>query len=263
MNHDPVARLEAEWNTLARHPLRRRLRGWDSVDRALRRFATGGEIVGFLHGEGTADDKDDVLYALVSVAPSEPFAARTALQALLPGLKTVSRRLFRRGSPRAEVWQLLLATAWERIVTYPLTRRPRRIAANLLLDTLHSALTQLTRERPNAVELTGRALPAQACSPHGDVDALLARAVALGVVSTADAELVLETRIDGRELADAADARDMPYNTVKVRRQRAERQLLMLLGLPAVPRGRQRRRSFPADRTPLSAATAASGSARL
>jgi len=204
-----------------------------------------------------------VLRALVSAAPSEPFAARTVLQALLPGLKTVSRRLFWTGSPRAEVWQLLLAIAWEGIVTYPLTRRPSRIAANLLLDTLHSALTQLARERPNLVQLTGRALPAPACSPDGDVDGLLARAVALGVVSAADAELVLETRIDGRELADAARARGAPYNTVKVRRQRAERRLLLLLGLPPVPRGRQRRRSFATDRTPVSAAAAASGSVRL
>jgi len=52
VNHDPVARLEAEWNTLARHQLRGRLRGWDSVEPALRRFATGGEVISFLQGEG-------------------------------------------------------------------------------------------------------------------------------------------------------------------------------------------------------------------
>jgi DNA-directed RNA polymerase specialized sigma24 family protein len=250
VDQDPVARLEAEWNSFAKQQLRARLRSWDSVDSALRRFASGAEILRFLHGPAPAGEKDQVLHALVRLAPSEPLAARTVLQALLPGLKALSRRLFRSRSSRAEIWQFLLAAAWEQIVTYPLERRPRRIAANLLLDTLHSTLQQLARERPDVVELTERALPAPACASRGDVDALLARAVALGVMSAGDAELVLETRIDGRELADAAASRGTVYNTAKLRRQRAERRLLLLLGLPSVPRGRQRRRSFGVDRAP-------------
>ena len=248
MGHDPLVRLEAEWNSVGKYPLQAQFGDWVAVSPSLRRFATGGDVVAFLHSDARPADKDDVLFVLVELAPSEPFAGRMLLQALLPGLKTLSRRVLRANVPREEVWQLLLAVAWEEIVTYPVERRPRRVAANLLLDTLHSALVQLSRERPRAVELTDVALAAPSCSPDGDVDELLARAVSLGVISASDAELVLETRIDGRELADAAASRGVPYNTVKLRRQRAERRLLLLLGFPSVPRGRQRRRSFSADR---------------
>jgi DNA-directed RNA polymerase specialized sigma24 family protein len=256
---DPVAGLEAEWTRFGRQQLHAVIGDWQSVDPALHRFACGREIVRFLHGPAAPNEKDDVLRALVRVAPSEPFAARAVLQALLPGLKTLSRRLVRHGRSRGDVWQHLLATAWERIVTYPLERRPRRIAANLLLDTLHAALGQLARERADVLELTERALPAADCDPSGDIDALFARAVALGVVSASDAELVLETRIDGRDLADAAASRGVFYNTAKLRRQRAERRLLLLLGLPPVPRGRQRRHSFLVHSAPVSDAATETG----
>jgi DNA-directed RNA polymerase specialized sigma24 family protein len=152
--------------------------------------------------------------------------------------------LFRGEASRAEIWQLLLAAAWERIVTYPVERRPGRIAANLLLDTLRATLHELAYERPSFVLLTDGALPAPACPESGNVEALLARAVSLGVVSASDAELVLETRIDGRELADAGASQGASYNTIKLRRQRAERRLLLLLGVPSVPRSRQPRPSF-------------------
>ena len=55
----------------------------------------------------------------------------------------------------AEVWSLLLAHAWERICSYPLARRPERVAANLLYDTLRDTLAVLADEWRLRTELTG------------------------------------------------------------------------------------------------------------
>jgi DNA-directed RNA polymerase specialized sigma24 family protein len=245
MDTDPVDQLEADWERDAKRRVRGRLRHWRLVEPALARFANGDELLGMLHGPAHATDKDKVLLALVRLARSEQLAGRVVVQALIPGLKTLWRRLFRSEASRAEIWQLLLATAWERIVTYPLERRPGRIAANLLLDTLRATLHELAHERPSFILLTDQALPRPACTKSGNVDALVARAVSLGVVSATDAELVLETRLDGRELAEAGASQGASYNTIKLRRQRAERRLLLLLGFPSVPRSRQPRHPFP------------------
>ena len=56
-------------------------------------------------------------------------------------------RLLHEVGERDELWSLLLAHLWERIRSYPLEKRPRRIAANLLLDTAHATLAELRRER--------------------------------------------------------------------------------------------------------------------
>ena len=69
-------------------------------------------------------------------ARADPLAARLVLQALLPGLKALAGRLLLEADERDEVWSALLAHCWERIRSYPLERRPARIAANTLLDTL-------------------------------------------------------------------------------------------------------------------------------
>jgi DNA-directed RNA polymerase specialized sigma24 family protein len=241
---DPVAQLEVDWERDARRRVRARLRRWRAVEPTLARFSNGDELLAMLHGPAGASEKDGVMLALVRLARSEQLAGRVVLQALLPGLKMLWRRLFRGDASRAEIWQLLLAAAWERIVTYPVERRPGRIAANLLLDTLRATLHELAHERPSFVLLSDGALPAPACPKRGNVDALLARAVSLGVVSASDAELVLETRIDGRDLAEAGARQGASYNTIKLRRQRAERRLLLLLGFPSVPRSRQPRPSF-------------------
>ena len=76
----------------------------------------------------------------------DPLAARLVLQALLPGLKAVAGRLLFDADERDAVWSALLVHCWERIRRYPLERRPTRIAANTLLDTLQKTTRELKRQ---------------------------------------------------------------------------------------------------------------------
>lgn len=76
---------------------------------------------------------------------------------------------------------------------------------------------------------------------EGDIEPLLVEAVAAGAISRDEATLILASRFEGRPLAALAEEEAVAYNSLKLRRQRAERRLLLYLGYPPVPRGRQRR----------------------
>src|SRR5262249_3045407 len=121
-------------------------RAWKAEDATLTPFGDAEALIAFLHRRGPPDAKDAVLLALLVRAPQEQLAGRVVLQAMLPGLKSLSGRLARSVVSFEELWQILLACLWERIVTYPVDRRPSRVAANMLRDTLKRTLAELRRE---------------------------------------------------------------------------------------------------------------------
>ena len=243
MDRVPLDRLEREWQALARGALPARSRTWGRYEPALAAFASPDALIRFLHSRAPGLEKDAILSALLARARTDPLAARVVLQALLPGLKGLARRIFLDADEAAQLWQLLFASSWEQIRTYPLERRPRRIAANLLLDTMRATLDELARERRRRRELPAAALVAgAAAAPAGDVETLLARAVGAAAISADEAELILRTRIDEAPLSTVAREFGVSYNVLRVRLQRAERRLLLHLGVAPVPR---RRRNGP------------------
>jgi len=86
---------------------------------------------------------------------------------------------------------------------------------------------------------------------EADVEAPLRRAIAAGVISGAEAELILATEVDLVPLAVVAERLGVTYNAVKKRRWRAERRLLAFLAeegspdlyVPGGPEGPPDRRS--------------------
>jgi DNA-directed RNA polymerase specialized sigma24 family protein len=237
----PIDVWERDWQReLHRPAMRSQFRAWQDTDAALSRFEDVRALLHFLRGRGSRVEKDAVLSALLTRARWEPLAARVVLEAILPGLKKLSGRLLTDSREREELWSAVMACAWERIRTYPVERRPRRVAANLLLDTLRGTLAALsTRRSPDT-----QTFPAQLEAPppcDSDVDALLAQAVAAGAVSEDEAELILLTRIDGASLKVLAADRGLSFDTLKHRRHRAERRLVVFLGARPVPqRGLER-----------------------
>jgi DNA-directed RNA polymerase specialized sigma24 family protein len=266
----PVLRLEREWEALARgQELRACLARWQLAEPDLVGLASPPALLRFLHRAGeNLDRKDAVLAALLRRARVEPLAARFLLQALLPGLKTLAGGLVRAGWTRDEAWEQLLAAAWERIRVYPLERRPKRIAANLLRDSRKTLSTERKRERRHgdAAGLSPDAEPLAAVGLEPTVRAVeapLYRAVAAGALSAEEAELVLVTRVEGVPLDVVAGWLGCSYNAAKIRRQWAERRLLLYLGYRLDPKSRSRGRSFTAraigaDETGRIAATHAS-----
>lgn len=228
----PVDTLDADWRRELHSPLlRSRFEAWREVEPALWPFADPFALVRFLHTGGSSDAKDAALGTLVARARWEPVAGRVVLEAIMPGLKNLARRLLSDGRrDREEMWSALMASAWGRIRAYPLERRPRRIAANLLLDSLHDTLVALhaARRDPSLVP----SLPENLEAPPepGGVDALLDAAAAAGAISRYEAELILTTRTDGLPLEVLAPLQLASYDTLKHRRHRAERRLRFFLG---------------------------------
>jgi hypothetical protein len=82
------------------------------------------------------DDIADVALATaVRRAATDEGAARLVLERILPGLVAIARRRsgLSVGSTADELHEVV-ATAWIAIRTYPIERRPRRIASNLVRD---------------------------------------------------------------------------------------------------------------------------------
>jgi DNA-directed RNA polymerase specialized sigma24 family protein len=241
---DLIERLEAEWPALASGALLARLRVWSEQEPVLASFATPQQLLRRLRGlRGHHRAEDEILAALLRQAQTDPLAARVVLQALLPGLKALARRILLDASERDELWSALLAHCWERIRSYPLERRPARIAANTLLDTLKKTTHELRRNRRDRDQYSHEPPTEQAAlNPAGtDVERLVQRAIAAAAISEEEAELILRTRIDGTDLHVLADAAGLAYHTVKVRRLRAEKRLLLFLGhSPVTFRGRKR-----------------------
>lgn len=250
MEIDPVDQLDREWQQLCSGRLRLKLRQWAEHEPALAPFVEPATLIRFLRHPGPWAARDALLRALLFRARVEPLAGRVVLEALLPGLKRLAERVILDARDRDELWSLLLAYAWEQIRSYPLERRPSRIAANLLLDTRRKTLDEFLRERartrfrPDDVKAPRArrhaahrefpaALPSTAPSrpqAQGDVDALLRGAVEAGAISSEEAELIARTRIDGAALHDLAATAGVAYHTLNVRRIRAERRLLLFLG---------------------------------
>ena len=245
MDFDPVTELEREWRALA-PGIAVRLRGWQRQEPGLAPFSSAQLLVRYLQRyDADLDAKDAALAALLRCAQTEPLAGRIILQALLPGLKRLAQPLIRSARAREEVWSTLLAAAWERIYSYPLLRRPQRIAANLLLDSRLALRKEreLVRKHVGEVPLCDLPLPPPRRLPPG-LERPLRRAVDAGAISAEEAELIAQTRIDGTPLVRLAAETGVAYDALRLRRRRAERRLLLFLGRADVRfAGRNRRSS--------------------
>jgi DNA-directed RNA polymerase specialized sigma24 family protein len=241
----PTENLAIDWNRELRSPaFRDHFRAATQAEPELSRFVDAAALVRFMRLPAERSEKDAVLCALLRWAKREPTGARVVLEAIRPGLLNMAGRLLSDARDAEELWAILLAAIWEGIRDYPLPRRTHRVAANLLLDALRRALAVLGRESEWRSMWVGFDNKTPAPEPvESDIEELLNGAVLAGAVSADEAEVICASRIDGVPLADLALAAGASYNTMKLRRQRAERRLLMFLGYRPVPRGQQKRPS--------------------
>jgi DNA-directed RNA polymerase specialized sigma24 family protein len=166
-------------------------------------------------------------------------AARTLLHALRPGLRYLGRR-FALGGSDDLVDHEILALAWERIRTYPADRRPRRIAANVLLDVRKLYLRQHRLDEAAQQALVSSGAETIAVSPSAEdvvVDdeiaslrrahARLAAAVDAGAITPLSARVVWRTRVQQYADAEVAEELGVAVRSLQRRRQRAERELAL------------------------------------
>jgi hypothetical protein len=224
--------LDVEWaNIIGSSASRRRLREWAADGGELSRFDDLGALVLHANRRDHAAESDRILVELARRCRVDDLACRTLLQAVMPGMRSLSRRY--RGvaaNSMEEPISLVVSLAFERIRTYPFDRRPRRIAANVLLDTRQRLERTIGRPTPTVVSLDQLAIEpaAEAVLPDASL-AVLLEAVALRLIARRDAQLVAWTRIDDRPIEDLTHHFGCSAQTLRQRRRRAESRLAPLL----------------------------------
>jgi hypothetical protein len=166
-------------------------------------------------------------------------AARVMLQLLLPGTRKLARRWWALGD-HDERAAAAVAAVYHHIRTYPLTRRPARVAANILMD----AAYDLRRSLPRAITIpvqdpttlhpptTTTNHPGAAThdpNPAEELAHLLTDAIADGTLNPADAQLIARTRIAGHHINDIATEHNRTPRTMWHRRKNAETTLTTTL----------------------------------
>lgn len=217
---DLVTQLNHDWTTTQRRPTSR----WAS-EPLLRQARTCGQLIDLIRQLPSAD-ADPHLLALARLAHHDELAARTLLQCVLPGLVGIISRTARAIPDRDERTATVLAHAWRRIRTYPTARRTTKVAANLLLDTLHDTTRPLRLRRPTEIS-EPEPRPQHGTPPdeaRSDIDTdlhhLLTDALARRLITIDDHQLIYATRIHGIGLDQlAAQQRRHPGHLRRRRRQ--------------------------------------------
>jgi hypothetical protein len=228
--------LDHEWSTLCKSSkARRALRAW-KTDPELGWARSLSDFCGLQSGPET----DARLLALARRAATDDIAARTLLQAMLPGLRRISRTRGHGYSAR-DVDAQLMALCWERIVTYPHERRLRAVASNILLDTRRTFVRWVISSRPQAnqtdafvighsndpeVKVEESAL-SRVNLHDGERRALhfVNKAVDDGVLTQRTADTITRTRVGGEKLVLVAESLGISYVAARARRSRGERRL--------------------------------------
>jgi DNA-directed RNA polymerase specialized sigma24 family protein len=147
-----VRTLVQEWSALSNAPTTlRRVNGWGLPGK---RVANLDEVLiraGF-GLEATDSIGDQYLFKLVIRAANDELATRIVLQRLLPPLISIAARrgkLARGGFD--EALTDTVAQAWIQIRTYPINKRPIKIASNLVRDSEYFAFVRDSRLKQLAV----------------------------------------------------------------------------------------------------------------
>jgi hypothetical protein len=180
--------------------------------------------------DGTNQDyqtKDALLRAFLEAYQAESGRHRPAhllLGILQPGLS----RLFYQHAGRwpglegAELWGQIVVSFLEVASSYSLKRRPRRIAKNLLMDTLRRTLRWLHAQHGRPTSLQPRRVTGDCAVEVAEAMPYAQALVRDGIVNGEDAAILLATRIVGERLPVLARKRGRSYETLRKRRQRAQ-----------------------------------------
>jgi hypothetical protein len=212
--------LDREWERVAGSPAsRRRFTQWVATHPELAGLETLDEL---LEARRDPERAPALLSVLAALAPTDELAARTLLQAVVPGIVCFAARA---ANDDPQAVEEMVSLAWERIRTYPTTRRGA-VAGNILLDVLkryrrHRFIDQPTSSAPIATDPEGTQ-----CTEDTVLNRLLLEEVInadrAGIVSAPALTLVLRSRVMGEPLEELSAELDVPQRNLCQRRWRAE-----------------------------------------
>lgn len=206
-----LSALNRDWDDLtARHPSLPAT--WRLAAPALRPPGGLADVLDRVRSE-----PDAVLGALLRLhRAGDDLAGRTVVQAMLGKLVRMAAR-----DAEASL-EDYLAALWVRVATYPLQRRPTRIAANLALDTLKVVKSGTRQHR---CHLPAHLPPASPVDPLGDADAVLDAGVRLGVIDATTRATLRCVYVDGRTSASAGTLLGLSADAVRWRCSKGVRAL--------------------------------------
>lgn len=223
-----LTKLDREWDAIKASPASRAaLLRWGQREPALDELNDLGHL---LDKRTSPEEAPAILSALARLAAHDELAARTLLQALVPGLLRLASTVCR-DDPTS--FEELVAFAWERIRTYPQSRSGS-VAANVLWDVRKAYRRHRAIEAPRSdcdePENLAAGPSAEETALAGlAVDDLLAVARESGVISPAALALILRTRVELVPLVVAAREQHATAQQANCIRWRAERRLRPLL----------------------------------
>jgi len=222
--------LDLEWeHLLAGRQLERALARWRGVEAPLREFRRVRDLLDLLEDQ-TADPErqSEVLLALLRLAPTDELAARLTLQRFIPPLKSIAG--WKQPLCQTDWAAMVVSAAHEVIVTYPVDRRPRRVAANIVWDVrkrMYAALTDHRRwmEELSLGEPDEDAVVAPDIAEQFEAADLLLWAASRCQVPREVARLIVLTRGAGFQIEELAAHRSVPSARLRQRRWRSEQRM--------------------------------------
>lgn len=173
------------------------------------------------------DDAYEILAALARHAPVDQVAARTLLQALLPGLVVLALETFKRDR---RAFEDIVALAWLRICSYPATR-VGSVAGNVILDVRKDYIAERRAAAPTEEVLSPEPTdgisspPAEEVAMTASIVDDLAGAVARGLVTERALDVLVRTRTGLATLDEVAADHDTTSRYAQCIRWRAEQKL--------------------------------------
>ncbi|SEF17228.1 hypothetical protein [Jiangella alba] len=219
-----AGRLNDEWDRLRAGGQPDAVARWAAAEPALSGCRRLADVEAAVAAAGGADA---VLIALLRLAHAgDPLAGRTVLQLMLGKAIRIAAGHAGRDS-REALEHAAVAALWTVIATYPTTRRPARVAANLAMDTLGVVSRELAHRRTET-PAEPDVLAAVAGIGAGDtadtgLTELLAWAVDAKAVSVADARLLLDIYAPAPGVEGGAAAAERAGISWAAARQRASR----------------------------------------
>lgn len=210
-------------------PSRRRFAAWVAQEPVLAGIERAGLREVLLDETEPVDyeRRDDILCALIRLSRTDEQAFELLVVCLLPGLRAQLRE-HGWGLEHEEAAEMALAALCNRIWTYPLLRRPRKVAINLLLDTgndLCAARDKELKFRANTYlgdrDIDFGAVPPDDITP----DLVWDDARRAGVLNGREIALLRSTRDHDLDIRDIAPLLEMNYETARKARQRAVHKL--------------------------------------
>jgi DNA-directed RNA polymerase specialized sigma24 family protein len=217
--------LRSEWTRLATAPSSiRRVNSWGLSESPIQHL----DDVLLLAGFGR-DPKDSVadryLFLLVRRASTDELAARIVLQRLLPPLVSIARR---RGKVTVggfdEALTDVISHAWMLIRTYPVERRPAKVASNLVRDSEYHAFVRPTRYQRYTVQLCDPSTMTHLVAPESDESAQAILVELVDQVSpsmSAHSVMVLQELADGLTIEQIAIKHGVQLRTARTWRREA------------------------------------------